>query len=405
LGRPAVQLDLTQVEAALRDRVVLITGGAGSIGAELARQAARFSPARLVLVDQAESELYFVQLELAKSNPGLDVGVVICDVTDESRLGLVFERYRPNAVLHAAAYKHVPLLETNVLEAVRNNVIGTLVVAEAAVRSGVGQFLLISTDKAVNPSSVMGATKRIAERLIFGLPSLRASGTVFRAVRFGNVLASNGSVVPLFERQLAAGGPLTVTHPEVQRYFMTIPEAAELVLHAAALPETGGRIAMLEMGAPVRILDLAERLIRLSGKEPHRDVRIVFTGLRPGEKLHEDLTSALENTVPTAIPGVRLVQIRDSVVSGIEEGLIRLLYFVDVGDTDAIRAQLCELVPECVAPLRHARRPRLEDALAREPAALATPGAIEIISATQLNDQREAVHETPGATGAPAYQL
>ena len=404
LGRPAVQLDLAQVEASLRGRVVLITGGAGSIGAELARQTARFSPARLVLVDQAESELYFIQLELAKSNPGLDVAVVICDVTDESRLGLVFERHRPDSVFHAAAYKHVPLLESNVLEAVRNNVVGTLVVAETAVRVGVKQVLLISTDKAVNPSSVMGATKRIAERIIFDLPSVRGSGTVFRAVRFGNVLASNGSVVPLFERQLAAGGPLTVTHPEVQRYFMTIPEAGELVLQAASLSETAGRIAMLDMGAPVRILDLAERLVRLSGREPHRDVRIVFTGLRPGEKLKEDLTSALENTIPTAVRNVRVVQIDDSVVSGIEEGLIRLLYFVDVGDTDAILAQLCELVPECVAPLRNARRLPVGRGLAGEPAAVATLGATQLTSAMQLNGQREAIHEKPGPNGSSAYQ-
>ncbi|HEX5726462.1 MAG TPA: nucleoside-diphosphate sugar epimerase/dehydratase, partial [Longimicrobiaceae bacterium] len=297
LGRDAVQLDLLSVERELKGKVVMVTGAAGSIGSELARQVAGFGCARLVLVERAESPLYFTHLDLALAYPEVDLAPVVADVTDKGRMERVFAEYRPHYVFHAAAYKHVPLMESNVLEAVRNNVLGTLHVAECAAASGARKFVLISTDKAVHPSSVMGATKRIAERIVLGWPSLRRAATDFRAVRFGNVLGSEGSVVPLFKRQLAAGKPLTVTHPEVTRYFMTIPEAVQLVLRAAALPEAAGRISMLEMGEPVKIVDLAENLLRLSGLEPYRDVPIVFTGLRPGEKMHEELVSAVEATV------------------------------------------------------------------------------------------------------------
>jgi FlaA1/EpsC-like NDP-sugar epimerase len=254
--------------------------------------------------------------------------------------------------VHAAAYKHVPLMETNVLEAVRNNVLGTLLVATTAVRYGASKVLLVSTDKAIKPSSVMGATKRVAERIIFGLPNLHRSGTDFRAVRFGNVLASRGSVIPLFERQLAAGGPITVTHPLVERYFMTIPEAAQLVLQAGSLPETAGAIAMLEMGEPVRILDLAEKLIRFSGQVPGKDVHIVFTGLRPGEKLTEELVSALEASVPTSSEKIRISQTSESAGPELVQKLSRLFGYLDVGDREGLLATLCELVPECVPPLQ-----------------------------------------------------
>jgi FlaA1/EpsC-like NDP-sugar epimerase len=212
--------------------------------------------------------------------------------------------------------------------------------------------LVVSTDKAIRPSSVMGATKRVGERIIFGLPNLHRSGTDFRAVRFGNVLASKGSVIPLFERQLAAGGPITVTHPLVQRYFMTIPEAAQLVLQAGSLPETAGAIAMLEMGEPVRILDLAEKLIRFSGRVPGRDVHIQFTGLRPGEKLTEDQVSALEATVPTSSKKIRISQTTESACSELVQTLSRLLAYLDSGDREGLLATLCDLVPECVSPLR-----------------------------------------------------
>jgi FlaA1/EpsC-like NDP-sugar epimerase len=293
---------------------------------------------------------------LRAKHPALSLHAVICDVTNEDRLEAVFAAHRPQYVIHAAAYKHVPLMETHVAEAVRNNVLGTLAVAECAARWGVDKFLLISTDKAVNPSSVMGATKRIAERIIFALPRFRSASTSFRAVRFGNVLASQGSVVPLFERQLAQGGPLTVTHPEVERYFMTIPEAVQLVLYAAALPETERSVAMLDMGRPVRILELAEKLIRLSGLVPHRDVQVVFTGLRPGEKLQEELCYAFEAARPTSTEKVRVLECHGHASAALEADVRTLLRALDCGGEAELLAAMCALVPECVAPLRD-RRP------------------------------------------------
>lgn len=352
LGRAPVNLDLSPVRADLCNRVILLTGAAGSIGSELARQIAPFRPARLILLDQAESDLYFVHLELREAFPDLELVPVICDITNQTRLAQVYAQHHPEYVIHAAAYKHVPLMETNVLEAVRNNVLGTLLVATTAVRYGAAKMLLVSTDKAIKPSSVMGATKRVAERIIFGLPNLHRSGTDFRAVRFGNVLASKGSVIPLFERQLEAGGPLTVTHPDVQRYFMTIPEAAQLVLQAGSLPDTAGAIAMLEMGQPVRILDLAEKLIRFSGKVPGKDVRIVFTGLRPGEKLMEEQISSLEATVPTSSEKIRISQTSETAGPELVQKLSRLFAFLDLGDREGLLSTLCELVPECIPPLQ-----------------------------------------------------
>jgi FlaA1/EpsC-like NDP-sugar epimerase len=351
LGRPPVNLDLSPVAADLRHRVILLTGAAGSIGSELARQIARLGPARVVLLDQAESDLYFVHLELSETFPELDLAPVICDITNATRLAQVYAQYRPDYVIHAAAYKHVPLMESNPLEAVRNNVLGTLLVATTAVRYGASKVLLVSTDKAIRPASVMGATKRVAERIIFGLPNLHRSGTDFRAVRFGNVLASKGSVIPLFERQLAAGGPLTVTDPLVERYFMTIPEAAQLVLQAGSLPETAGAIAMLEMGEPIRILDLAEKLIWFSGRVPGKDVRISFTGLRPGEKLTEDQFSAQEATIPTSSPKIRISQTTEDASTELMQQLSRLFAHLEAGDREGLLATLCELVPECVSPL------------------------------------------------------
>jgi FlaA1/EpsC-like NDP-sugar epimerase len=357
LGRLPVNLDLSPVKADLENRIILLTGAAGSIGSELARQIAPFRPCRLVLLDQSESDLYFVHLELKEAYPDLDLVPVICDITNQTRLSQVYAQHRPEYVIHAAAYKHVPLMETNVSEAVRNNVLGTLLVATTAVRYGASKVLLVSTDKAIRPSSVMGATKRVAERIIFGLPNLHRSGTDFRAVRFGNVLASKGSVIPLFERQLAAGGPITVTHPQVTRYFMTIPEATQLVLQAGSLPETAGAIAMLEMGEPVRILDLAEKLIRFSGRVPGRDVQIVFTGLRPGEKLSEEQISALEATVPTSSEKIRISQTTETAGPEMVQKLSRLFAYLDAGDRERLLATLCDLVPECVPPLQEFRLP------------------------------------------------
>lgn len=351
LGRHAIELDLSSVRTQLEGAVVLVTGGAGSIGSELARQVAQLGPARLVLLDKAESALYFTHLDLANTHREVEVVPVIADVTNRARLDQIFAMHRPAYVFHAAAYKHVPLMESHLEEAVRNNVVGTLQVAEAAVTYGTKQFILISTDKAVRPSSVMGATKRIAERLILGLPRLRDSGTDFRAVRFGNVLGSDGSVIPLFKRQIRAGGPVTITHPEVTRYFMTIPEAVRLVLRATVLPEATGRICMLEMGQQVGIVELAENLIRLSGLEPYRDVPIIFTGMRPGEKLHEELISGLEQSIPTAVEKLCVIQSdeRDDLV--IETGLQQLTAALSSLDRSGLLSAIQLLVPECVEPL------------------------------------------------------
>lgn len=352
LGRDAVELDLESVRHQIANRTVVVTGGAGSIGSELARQIAGLRPARMILIDQAESPLYYTHLEITRTHPELEVIAVVADITDRGRVDHVFATMRPDYVFHAAAYKHVPLMEHNVVEAVRNNVMGTLSVAEAAARHGALRFVLISTDKAVHPSSVMGATKRIAERIVLGWPGLRAAETDFRAVRFGNVLGSDGSVVPLFKRQIAAGGPITITHPEVTRYFMTIPEAAQLVLQAGALPEAAGRICMLDMGDPVPIIELAENLIRLSGLEPHTDIQIAFTGLRPGEKLHEELMSAVEASVSTSASKINIVRTDEWNGVSVESGLDRLAAAVAVGDEDDLLVAICALVPECVAPLR-----------------------------------------------------
>lgn len=306
LGREPVHLELPELARDLEGKIVLITGAAGSIGSELARQVALHRPRRLILLDQAESPLYFVELELRERHPDLDVVPVVGDILDSASLERVFLRQHPERVFHAAAYKHVPLMECNPLEAVRNNVIGTWRVAELAGRIGVERFVLISTDKAVRPSSIMGATKRIAERIILGARD-RYPETRFTAVRFGNVLGSQGSVIPLFRKQLETTRRLTVTHPEMTRYFMTIPEAVQLVLQASTLDEAQGRIAMLEMGEPVRIMDLARNLIRLAGLREGIDAHIVIIGMRPGEKLHEELVGDQEQTFETRVERVKVV--------------------------------------------------------------------------------------------------
>jgi FlaA1/EpsC-like NDP-sugar epimerase/lipopolysaccharide/colanic/teichoic acid biosynthesis glycosyltransferase len=356
LSREPVNLDLRAVEAEVRHRVVVVTGGAGSIGSELARQLAAFEPSRLVLLDQAESPLYFTQLELAAAHPRLDFRGIICDVSDAERVDRLFEELRPDYVIHAAAYKHVPLAETNVVATARNNIGGTLAVATAAAAWGAAKFVLISTDKAVNPTSIMGATKRVAERLVLELPALRTARTDVRVVRFGNVLGSSGSVIPLFERQLAQGGPLTVTHPEVERYFMTVREAVQLVLLAATLPEASRRVCMLDMGRPVRIVALAEQLIRLAELEPYRDIPIVFTGLRPGEKLHEELCSPGQTPVPTSVPKIGVLRSAETDGADLLTGLAVLETALASADELATLRALTALVPECVDFLGLGRR-------------------------------------------------
>jgi len=305
LAREPVRLDLARVRAFLAGRVVLVTGAAGSIGSELCRQVAAQGPERLVLYDRHENGMFALEKELQARHAAVRLEPVLGDILLEDQLDAVFSRFRPEVVFHAAAYKHVSMAERNPLEAVRNNVLGTRNVARAAVGHGAKEFVLVSTDKAVRPTSVMGVTKRVAERVVQGFQN---GCCRFVGVRFGNVLGSNGSVVPIFREQIARGGPVTVTHPDVTRYFMTIPEAVQLILQAAGTGH-GGEIFVLEMGQAVRIADLARQMIRLSGFEPDEDIEVVFTGLAPGEKLHEELVSDGEEVVPTHHDRIRVLRL------------------------------------------------------------------------------------------------
>src|SRR5256885_3063442 len=345
-GRAGVRPAPGAGEGALGGGCVLIPGAGGSTASELPRGVAGFRPRRIVLLERAESPLYFIYREVSEACPTAEVVPALASVTNADRLQEIFETCRPDYVFHAAAYKHVPMLEANVLEGVWNNVVGTLRTARCAARNGVGTFVLISTDKAVNPTSILGATKRVAERIVLEVPSYRVARTDFRVGRFGNVLGSGGSVLPLFNKQLAGGGPLTVTHPEVKRYFMTIPEAVQLVLAAATLPEAAGRIAILEMGRQVRILDLAEQLIRLSGFVPYQDVHIKFVGLRPGEKMREELVAAGERTVPTSVNKIRLIERDDGDGALLGRDLRQLLAVAALNDHQELVRALGGLVPE-----------------------------------------------------------
>jgi O-antigen biosynthesis protein WbqV len=347
LGRPQQALDRAAMTAMLAGRRVLVTGAGGSIGAELVRQISDAAPAALTLVENSEYALYRIDQEM-RGRPGLKVAPLLADVRDPARLAEAFAATRPEVVFHAAAFKHVPLVEANPLEGLLTNAVGTRNVADACVAAGVGAMVLISTDKAVNPANVMGASKRLAEIYCQAL-DLRQNGTRFVTVRFGNVLGSAGSVVPLFQRQLEAGGPLTVTHPEIERYFMTVREAVELVLQAAALGLAGedrGAIHVLDMGQPVKIVDLARQMIRLAGKVPDVDVRIAFIGLRPGEKLSEELFHGEEPPAPTPMAGVLLAHPR-AVDHGIIAGkLTALAEACRRRDETAALALVRDLVPE-----------------------------------------------------------
>lgn len=285
LCREPITLNVSEISLYLSEQVVLVTGGGGSIGSELCRQIAKFSPKKLIILDNYENNAYEIQIQLKSQYPSLNLDIVIANIREEERMNDVFETYRPEVVFHAAAHKHVPLMELNPIEAIVNNIFGTLNVAKCADRFLTSKFVLISTDKAINPTSVMGITKKVAEMIVQSINM--CTKTKFVSVRFGNVLGSNGSVVPLMLKQIQRGGPVTVTHPEVTRFFMTISEAAQLVIQAGAMAE-GGEIFVLNMGNPIKIYDLAQNLIRMSGMEPERDIMIEFIGLRPGEKLHEE---------------------------------------------------------------------------------------------------------------------
>ncbi|MBN1607500.1 MAG: polysaccharide biosynthesis protein [Polyangiaceae bacterium] len=353
LGREPVELDTELVRSFLQGKRVAVTGAGGSIGSELCRQVARFAPSELVLVEQAEYPLFMIQQELLRDFPPLAIAPVVCDICDSARVESVFRKCRPQIVFHAAAHKHVPMMELNPGEAVKNNVFGTCKVADAADRFGSEAFVLISTDKAVNPTSIMGATKRVAEMYIQSLSQV--STTQYVAVRFGNVLGSTGSVVPIFKAQISEGRPVTVTHPEMQRYFMTIPEASQLVMQAAAMGH-GGQIFVLDMGTPVRIVDLARELIRLSGFEPDVDIPIQFTGIRPGEKLFEEIAFDAEKMDRTQHQKIFIGRLSPVGMDEVRRRLVLLETCTSAASADQVREALQQVVPE----MRRSMAPALE---------------------------------------------
>ncbi len=311
LGRDPISLDLERIEAGLNGKTILVTGSAGSIGSEIARQLTRFNVKQLILVDQAETPSFYLNEELKAKFSGCNFKVIIGDVTREEVMYSIFQKYKPEVVFHAAAYKHVPLMEVHPHEAFRVNVGGTKIITELAIKFGVEKFVMISSDKAVNPTNVMGATKKICELLVHTQSRRPGIRTQFITTRFGNVLGSNGSVIPLFKKQIAEGGPVTITHPDITRFFMTIPEACQLVLEAGFMGN-GGQIFVFDMGEPVKVLDIATNLIRLSGLEPNKDIKFKFTGLRPGEKLYEELFSENEPQLPTHHPKISIAQVGEN---------------------------------------------------------------------------------------------
>jgi FlaA1/EpsC-like NDP-sugar epimerase len=343
LEREEIHLDEQRISEEISGKVIMVTGAAGSIGSEIVRQVAKYRPGRLLLIDQAETPLHHLELEITESYPGLSCSFFPCDICNEQRMQQIFGTYRPDQVYHAAAYKHVPMMENHPGEAIRTNVMGTLVLANLAVGSEVSKFIMISTDKAVNPTNVMGASKRLAEMVTQTRdPQCK---TRFITTRFGNVLGSNGSVIPLFRSQIEKGGPLTLTHPEVTRFFMTIPEACQLVLEAGAIGN-GGEIFMFDMGKPVRILDLARKMIRLSGLTVEKDIAIRYIGLRPGEKLYEELLNNEEDSLPTHHPLILIAKVkpldRERTASGIHE----LVELINRASDEEIVTEMKKLVPE-----------------------------------------------------------
>ncbi len=360
LGRKPINLDTPELQRFLAGKRVMVTGAGGSIGSEICRQTMKFCPDRLLLVEQAENNLFEIDRELRHTWVGQDIRPYVADVTDAGRVEQIFAAEKPQVIFHAAAHKHVPMMEINPGEAIKNNIFGTKIVADAAASHGATAFVLISTDKAVNPSSVMGASKRMAEMYVQGintgqvfrgkgqveekhslapcpLPLNTESHTRFLAVRFGNVLGSSGSVVPIFQRQIEAGGPVSVTHPEMTRYFMTIPEASQLVMQAGAIGQ-GGEIFVLDMGKPMKILDLAKELIRRNGLRPDKDIEICFSGIRPGEKLFEELAGDDERTCPTGHAKIRVWQLPKFSREHVQQSLQELAIAAKAGKAESIAA-------------------------------------------------------------------
>ena len=346
LGRDPIKINLQEIAAHLEGKRVLITGAAGSIGSEIMRQVAKFNPYQLILIDSAETPLHDLRLELKSHWSEIEAPTIVANVTNKARMESIFAEYRPDYVFHAAAYKHVPMMEDNVSEAIQNNVLGTRILADLAVKYKVGRFVMVSTDKAVNPSNVMGCSKRICEIYVQALArKIQKDGsapTQFITTRFGNVLGSNGSVIPLFRKQIAAGGPVTVTHPDIIRYFMTIPEACQLVLEAGSMGKSG-EIYIFDMGQPVKIADLAKKMIQLSGRT---DVKIEFTGLRHGEKLYEELLATRENTKPTSHDKIMIASVREYDYEDVSDDIDLLIQSSYGFDPMATVARMKDLVPE-----------------------------------------------------------
>lgn len=361
IGREEVKLDKSGIAEYINNKIVLVTGGGGSIGSELCRQIAKFNPKLLLILDIYENNAYDLQNELSYKEPELNKKVIIASVRDKARLNQIISAYRPNIIFHAAAHKHVPLMEDNPSEAIKNNVIGTLNIAQLASQYKVEKFVLISTDKAVNPTNVMGATKRLCEMIVQAVNHERGNKTEFVAVRFGNVLGSNGSVIPLFKRQIKNGGPVTLTHKDITRYFMLIPEAAQLVLQAGAYAR-GGEIFVLDMGKPVKIYDLAENLIRLSGYTPNKDIKIEITGLRPGEKLYEELLMNNDNLTKTAHNKIFIDKPETISLNKIIKQIDDLLFVTKIGNKNMLKDKLKEIVPTYSSPEVYNNKMALEEA-------------------------------------------
>jgi FlaA1/EpsC-like NDP-sugar epimerase len=346
LGREEIQMNNKQISSEMNSKSIMVTGAAGSIGSEIVRQLLAYFPSKVILVDQAESGLFDLEYELAGKIPtNTEIVVKVADVSDAHRMGSIMRTHKPSIIFHAAAYKHVPLMEKNPYEAIKINILGTRNIAELAAENGVDKFVMVSTDKAVNPTNVMGATKRFAEMYTQSMNQLEGVHTKFIATRFGNVLGSNGSVIPLFKKQIERGGPITVTHPEITRYFMTIPEACELVLEAATMGG-GGEVFVFDMGESVKIINLAKKMITLSGLRVDRDIEIKFTGLRPGEKLYEELLNNNENTLPTHHPKILKATLNTPSYSFMEIQASDLERILHEGDNNDLVAKIKDVIPE-----------------------------------------------------------